>query len=131
MVEDRDAEQNRVEAESLLKVLQSERQGKCTVEARGDVDLSTVSRLREVLESICTASQKPRAIAVDLRSVTFIDSAGLALLVDIRNRYGSVAPLSILIRAGSQPDRVLKLGQFDRFIPTERDEANRGMGSRM
>ena len=124
MRKDSSREQGTTEAEALLRVSQEERSGTCTVEAHGDVDLATVNRLREVLEGVFTATQPPQNIAVDLRSVRFIDSAGLALLVDIRNRFGSVAPLSIVIQPGSQPDRVLKLGQFDRFIPTKRDETH-------
>ncbi len=125
MVNSSDKEQSQTEPGSVLKVSQSDRQGTCTVEASGDIDLATVSQLREVLEGILASAKPLQKIAVDLRAVKFIDSAGLALLVDIKDRFLRVAPLSVVIRAGSQPDRVMKLGHFDRFIPTERDEANR------
>ena len=124
MVHSDDAPQSKTVADDVLKVVQSQNLGTCRVGVRGDVDLATVSRLRDVLEGIFTNPEPPQSIVVDLRAVAFIDSAGLALLVDMRNRFGSVAPLSIVIRKGSQPDRVFKLGQFDRFITTQRDEAN-------
>ena len=57
------------------------------------------------------------AVIVDLSRVDFIDSAGLALLVEARKR---LAPdgrsLHILLTAGRQPERVLKLGRFDTIM---------------
>lgn len=101
------------------------------VSAQGDVDLSTVTRLWEALE-LCASHAPPHAeetgsdardnvasvrqIAVDLREVSFIDSAGLALLVQARKRFADTCRLILLIQRNSQPERVLKLGRFDTFL---------------
>jgi anti-anti-sigma factor len=45
----------------------------------GELDLSCVKRFRETLAKM--ASDDPADLIVDLRSVTFIDSTGLALLI--------------------------------------------------
>jgi len=86
------------------------------VVARGDVDLCTTPRLREVLEQSCSARGGAGPLGLDLREVGFIDSAGLALLVEIRKRFVQTCQLALVIAAGSQPERVLKLGRFDTFL---------------
>jgi anti-anti-sigma factor len=53
--------------------------GGVTVRAVGEIDISTVGRLRECLAS---ARQTATTIAVDLRGVTFMDSSGVHALVD-------------------------------------------------
>ena len=86
------------------------------VEAAGEVDLTTAAQLREELLAAVGHADKPSVI-VDLSKVDFIDSAGLALLVEARKR---LAPdgrtLSILLAPGRQPERVLKLGRFDTIM---------------
>jgi len=86
------------------------------IEAAGEVDLTTVLQLREpVLKAV--SSTDTSTVIVDLRHVDFIDSAGLALLVEARKR---LAPdgraLYILLTRGRQPERVLRLGRFDTII---------------
>lgn len=86
------------------------------VAAHGDVDLSTTPTLREVLEQSCSRQAQPGPLAVDIRDVAFIDSAGLALLVEIRKRFAATCQLALVIAKGSQPERVLRLGRFDSFL---------------
>lgn len=86
------------------------------VTARGDVDLCTEPILREVMEQRCSERTETGLLAVDIRDVSFIDSAGLALLVDMRKRFADKGQLAVVIAAGSQPERVLKLGRFDTFL---------------
>ena len=86
------------------------------IEAVGEVDLTTVLQLREpVLEAVNGAQKNP--VIVDLSRVDFIDSAGLALLVEARKRLAPDArPLHILLTPGRQPERVLRLGRFDTIM---------------
>lgn len=90
--------------------------GVAVVAAQGDVDLCTTPTLRQALDSACTGQAAAGTVAVDMRDVSFIDSAGLALLVEMRKRFGHSCDLALIIAAGSQPDRVLKLGRFDTFL---------------
>lgn len=55
------------------------------VEAAGEVDLTTAPQLREEILAAVSDTGKPGVI-VDLSKVDFIDSAGLALLVEARKR---------------------------------------------
>ena len=86
------------------------------VEAVGEVDLTTATQLREPLMAVVNDSQVSPVI-VDLSRVDFIDSAGLALLVEARKRLAPEGrSLNILLTPGRQPERVLKLGRFDTIM---------------
>lgn len=89
------------------------------VHAVGDIDLSTTPMLRTEMEKQIDSIPKDdilRYIVLDMREVPFIDSAGLALLVEIRKRFHNVCRLAVLISASTQPERVLRLGRFDSFL---------------
>ena len=86
------------------------------VEAVGEVDLTTAPQLRESLMSAVNGAEKSPVI-VDLSRVDFIDSAGLALLVEARKKLSPEGrTLNILLTPGRQPERVLKLGRFDTIM---------------
>jgi len=86
------------------------------IEAVGEVDLTTVLQLREpVLNAVNSADRS--AVIVDLSRVDFIDSAGLALLVEARKKLAPDSrALHILLTPGRQPERVLRLGRFDTIM---------------
>ena len=86
------------------------------VAATGDVDLCTAPLLRQALVSAFAQPAPSGTIALDMRDVGFIDSAGLALLVEIRKMFYDKTKLALLVQKGSQPERVLKLGRFDTFL---------------
>lgn len=89
------------------------------IRAVGDIDLSTTPQLRQTVEGIIMELPKDgelRYMVLDIRDVPFIDSAGLALLVEIRKRFHTTCRLAVLIAAGTQPERVLRLGRFDTFL---------------
>ena len=100
---------------SALQIKTDDKGGIPVVAANGDVDLSTAPLLKREMEAAIGSAGKG-AILLDIRQVGFIDSAGLALLVDIRKRFATVCKLIVVITAGSQPERVLKLGRFDTFL---------------
>ena len=86
------------------------------IEVVGEVDLTTVNMLREPLLS--QVSKNPaQNVIVDLRGVDFIDSAGLALLVEARKRLATDGrTLYLIIAQGRQPERVLRLVRFDTIM---------------
>lgn len=86
------------------------------IEAVGEVDLTTARLLHEPLMK-AVADYENTPVIVDLSRVIFIDSAGLALLVEARKRLAPEGrPLHILLAHGKQPERVLKLGRFDTIM---------------
>ena len=86
------------------------------IEAQGEVDLTTAPQLREPLMQVVN-EVRVGSVIVDLTQVDFIDSAGLALLVEARKRMAPEGrTLHVLLTAGRQPERVLKLGRFDTIM---------------
>jgi len=82
----------------------------------GELDLTTVGLLREPLLTQATRSQAANLI-VDLTKVEFIDSAGLALLVEARKRLATESrTLALVLSPGGQPERVLRLVRFDTIM---------------
>jgi anti-sigma B factor antagonist len=90
--------------------------GALRIAVRGDLDLNTVDALRPALEAACGSRA---GVTLDLRAVEFIDSAGLALLVDARKRFTPPCTIRLLVSARGQVQRVLRLGKFDTFFDVE------------
>ena len=63
-----------------MKVEVTERDGANVVAVEGDVDMSTAPDLRQILQRV--VSNRPDAVIVDLSGVPYIDSSGLATLVE-------------------------------------------------
>ncbi len=105
-----------VTEDDVLTVTTHAESGGPVVVAQGDVDLCTTATLREALDLACGSLTSPGTVAVDMREVPFIDSAGLALLVEMRKRHYDKCEIALIIQSGSQPERVLKLGRFDTFL---------------
>jgi anti-sigma B factor antagonist len=79
------------------------------VAADGDVDLNTAPMLRDALEA--ARSRAPRSIVVDLSRVRFLNSAGLAVLIDAHRRAGPGAGLRLVAttRATWRPLRLSRV----------------------
>ena len=67
-----------------LAVERTSQDGVETVLVEGEVDIATVSRLISVLNS--SVAEALRAVVVDLTRVGFMDSTGLALLINANRR---------------------------------------------
>jgi anti-sigma B factor antagonist len=85
------------------------------VEIRGELDIATSSRVRDLLSE--AASDDDRPLVVDLRECPFIDSTGLATLLHgtkpAQNGESNVA----IVSAGGEVRKLLELTAIDRTIP--------------
>ena len=88
----------------------------------GEIDISTVTRLRERLFEIAASG---RPLVVDLSQVSFIDSVGLATLVGTANRAAAHGGSLQVACARPKIRQLLRLTGLDRRIPLARtlDEA--------
>ena len=66
----------------------SDSSGTPTVAVRGDLDMSNADALKQAVASI--AADKPDALIIDFSGLRFMDSAGIAVLVDAANRVPQV-----------------------------------------
>ena len=92
------------------------------VTAAGEIDISTVTRLRERLFEIAASG---RPLVVDFDQVSFIDSVGLAMLVGTANRAAAHGSGLQVARARPKIRQLLRLAGLDRRIalPRTLDEA--------
>ena len=92
-------------------------QGYAIVAAAGEIDISTVTRLRDRLFDMA-ASGAP--LVVDLDQVSFIDSVGLATLVGTANRAAASGGSLQVVCARPRTRQLLRLTGLDRRIPLAR-----------
>ena len=90
------------------------------VATRGDLDLTTVqtldAQLASSVDEILQAAAGDQLI-LDIRDLVFIDSAGLALLIKVsRELAANERTLRVTVAKGSQPERILKIGHFDKIL---------------
>jgi anti-sigma B factor antagonist len=91
--------------------------GYAIVAVAGEVDIATVTRLRESLFGL-TASG--RTLVVDLDQVSFIDSSGLAALVGAARRAAAHGASLQVVCARPQTRQLFRLTGLDDQIPLAR-----------
>jgi anti-sigma B factor antagonist len=105
-----------VGSSDLLTVDMDARGSAVVVSVRGELDLATVPMLREQLESVHEISPVPSPLVVDLSGLTFIGSAGLALLVDLNNQCVERGVLLALVATGSVVPRAIQVTALDQVF---------------
>jgi anti-sigma B factor antagonist len=99
--------------DALTITVRSER-GVVIAAATGEIDLSTVSQLRERLFELADSGG---TLIVDLNRVTFIDSAGLGALVSAARRADAHGGSLYAVCSRPQTRKLLWLTGVDRRIP--------------
>lgn len=81
-----------------------------TLRVGGEVDMSNA-------ETVFNTSgvNGARSLTVDLTGVTFMDSSGLAMLIEVVKAVGESAA-NILVRAGSRVERLLEVSGLEDFL---------------
>jgi anti-sigma B factor antagonist len=100
-------------ADEVAITVRSER-GVMVAAVTGDLDISTVTPLRERLFELADSGQ---TLVVDLNQVTFIDSAGLGALVGAARRAAAHDGSLHAVCARPQTRKLLWLTGVDRRIP--------------
>jgi anti-sigma B factor antagonist len=98
-----------------LTIAQESKSGCVHLRVTGEVDIETVPSLRERIELTQNGGSEP--IVLDLTSVTFIDSTGIKVLVEVA-RTGRVTTIPSAAVA-----RVLELSGLKDVVPTADDAA--------
>jgi anti-sigma B factor antagonist len=63
-------------------------QGMATITLRGELDLASVGTVKVGIDKVLTTDT--RRVVFDLEELTFMDSSGIALMVQIKNDVGAV-----------------------------------------
>jgi anti-sigma B factor antagonist len=108
--------------DEALTVKVRHEQGCAIVAAAGEIDISTVTALRDCLFD---AAVSGAPLVVDLEQVSFIDSVGLAILVGAANRAAAHGGSLRVACALPKIRQLVQLTGLDRQIPLTRtlDEA--------
>ena len=95
----------------------------------GEIDMITVTGLREQLFELAASS---RPLVADLDQVSFIDSAGLGVLVGTANRAASHGGVLEVVCARPNIWQLFRLSGLNRRIPLNHtmDEARRALAAR-
>lgn len=103
-----------------LEISEAERRGQHVISVSGEVDLYTSPTLRQALLS---AIERWRRVGVDLSRVAYMDSSGVATLVEgYKLAQASDHQMSIL-QPSEQVLKVLKLARLDSIFTIEVDSA--------
>jgi anti-sigma B factor antagonist len=93
-----------------------ERSDAVVVQLAGDVDLDSSPAARKVL---LDALQRSRPVFVDLSAVTYIDSSGIASLIEAFQRARTMGVQFMLTDVAEPVMRVLSLARLDRVLPID------------
>jgi anti-sigma B factor antagonist len=94
-------------------------QSAAVIEVRGEVDLYTAPRMREAI--VATASARMPTVVVDLSSVAYMDSSGVATLVEglqLSRGYGGAFRLAGL---GGAVREVFKFAKLEKVFEIYED----------
>jgi anti-anti-sigma factor len=90
------------------------------IEVHGDLDLTSVRALDAQLHSSTKDIEQAspgEKIILDIRDLVFIDSAGLALLIKVSKQLSAnERVLRVVMKRVTQPERILKIGHFDKIL---------------
>ncbi|WP_433673382.1 STAS domain-containing protein [Nocardia sp. CA-136227] len=78
----------------------------------GEVDLATASALESALDTALAAA--PAALVIDLTAVSFLASAGMAVLVSVHKRAGGTR--LVVVADGPATSRQLKMTSLDQVF---------------
>jgi anti-anti-sigma factor len=95
----------------------SARDSTTVVALSGEIDISTIARLRRTLQDL--VDDAPVALAVDMSGVGFMDSSGVAVLVATHRRASQRGVAFTLVRPTTIVAKVLALTGVDQLIPVE------------
>ncbi len=98
----------------------TETQGKLIVSLQGEVDLEHAPTVRRLLLD-CVRRKKD--ILVELAGVAYIDSSGIASLIEALQAARAQGTALALVAVSAQAMRVLQLARLDQVFPIHADIA--------
>lgn len=101
-----------------FEIAERTQEGAPVLAVAGELDLSTAVELAQRVQDVLAAA--PTSLTVDLSEVTFMDSSGLRLLIELHQRAGAEAWTLELVPPTHEPARaILRLTGADTALPFE------------
>lgn len=91
-----------------------------SVRLTGELDLASAPQLRRCLDELLTDADAK--LVIDLRQVSFMDSAGLAVLAAARSTAAEAGRSLKLVRGQAQVERLFAISGLDRHFEFTRPE---------
>jgi anti-sigma B factor antagonist len=95
----------------ILEIETKDRDGLVHVLLRGELDLSTVSKVQDALERVEESS--PPTVVLDLSKLTFLDSTGLRCIVTADERARQAGRRVVLVRGPESVQRVFTITRLE------------------
>jgi anti-anti-sigma factor len=92
------------------------------VSIRGDLDIQVVERVVDTLARI--ESTKPAVLVIDLRGLSFMDSAGMGVIAAAHSRAVEAERRFVIVRPPPGVRRAFELSKLDTVITTVDDPAD-------
>jgi anti-sigma B factor antagonist len=89
----------------------------------GEVDLETAPLLLDSVLGAGSAGEPGHRVVIDLQDVSFIDSSGLAALVEAHHRTTAQEQALYLANVNERIHRLISVTALDRVIPIEEPAA--------
>jgi anti-anti-sigma factor len=89
----------------------------------GEIDLSTVEELQRKLDVAIDGEGATDVVALDLREVTFLDSSGLRLVLQLNDRLRQANRRMVVVMGPRRVAKVFELTGADETLETVADPA--------
>ena len=96
-----------------LQIEQSEQDGTAVITIEGEVDLNTSPGLRAALLKAAAKGKGKSSLAVDLRGVRYMDSSGVATLIEGLKSVREKGGRFVLLAPSNSVMKVLQLSRLD------------------
>lgn len=96
---------------TILEVESEERDGLVHVALRGELDLSTVSKVQEELERV--DADGPALVVLDLTNLSFLDSTGLRCVITAAERARDAGRRFVVVRGPDPVQRVFAITRLE------------------
>jgi anti-anti-sigma factor len=105
--------------------LETEQDGnELTVRVAGELDLATAGQLRAALSG--AKAKSVTDVVLDLRELVFIDSSGLATILELDRDFGEMGIDFVVLRGPEQVDSVFRITGADQRVRVVDEPPTRG-----
>lgn len=96
--------------------------GKLTIALTGEIDHHCAKEYIQILSSKIEA-YTPRTCILDFQDVTFMDSSGIAIVINTLRNISRINGTLMLSGIKSQPMKVFRASGVDKLVQIEEDES--------